>query len=78
MRNRTKYRCLKDMNEKYLEIVDDQSHFMIKTQKNSFSFFIRNKTVRKFFVKFRRFIRRNFEILIIISSSILFSLQNIN
>ena len=56
MRNRTKFRCLNDINEKYLEIVDDESHFMIKTQKNSFSFFIRNKTLRIFFVKFRSFV----------------------
>lgn len=77
MRNRTKFRSLKDMNERYLEIIDDQSHFMRKTPKNSFSFFIRNKTLRIFFVKLRRFIRRNFEILIIISSSIYFD-KNFN
>lgn len=69
MRNRTKFRILKnDVKEKFFEVIDDQSYFMIKTLKRSFTF-IRNKKFRSFISKLRRFFRRNFSFLSKISSN---------
>ena len=73
LRNRTKFRTLKNVNEKFFEIIDDESYFMIKTLKRSFTM-IRSKVFRGFISKLRRFFRRNFKISSAICSNFFFNL----
>ena len=67
MRNRTKFRTLKSVRERVLEVLDDQSYFRNKSQHRVFSF-IKNKAFRKAIVRIRRFCHRNFAFLMTFSS----------
>lgn len=67
MRNRTKFRTLKSVRERVLEVLDDQSYFRNKTQHHVFSF-IKHKAFRKAIVRIRRFYHRNFAFLMSIFS----------
>ncbi len=57
MRNRTKYRSLKNIRENALEVLDDKVYYRKNTQKFKFSF-IRNKTFRYATTQFKKFYTR--------------------
>ena len=67
MRNRTKFRPLKNVRERVLEVLDDQSYFRNKSQNRVFSF-IKNKAFRKAIIRIKRFFHRNFAFLETFSS----------
>ena len=60
LRNRTKYKTLKNVRENVLEVLGDNTYFQKNMPKNSFSF-IKNKLFRNIVMKIKKFYRRNFE-----------------
>ena len=59
LKDRTKYRPLRNFYEKEKEILDDPSYFIAKNKKKRFSF-IRIKLIRVFKRKIKSFIRKLF------------------
>ena len=59
LKDRTKYRPLRNFYEKEKEILDDPSYFIAKNKRNRFSF-IRIKLIRVFKAKIKSFIRKLF------------------
>ena len=56
LKDRTKYRPLRNFYEKEKEILDDPSYFITKNKRNRFSF-IRIKLIRVFKTKIKTFMR---------------------
>ena len=63
LRDRTKYRGIKNFRESIFEVLDDQAHFKLDDQKTSFSF-LKNKTLRYALAK----VKRKFKFITVCSS----------